>query len=350
MSGFSELIRQRRVQVVGGVVVVVIVAAVASLALAGGKGGGAATATTRGASSTTTIAKKPRAVIAPLTGVPDPTGGAAHRPALTVKIENTNLADPQKGLEQADVVYEEVVEYGITRLLAIYQSQVPPVVGPVRSVRRTDQGVVTPIGGIFVYSGGAAYAISSIQTAPVNIVDETRAGAAMFRDHSRKAPSNLYGIPSKLFAMGGKPVPPPPLFSYRKAHQKVAGPLVTHVGVGFGAGFSVSWQWDAAHGAWTRAVDDPGLAASGTHVAPASVIVMLVNYAGGVGVIGAEAQLVGQGNAVIFTAGHRIDGRWVRPDRAKPAKFVTSTGATIALTPGQTWVELAPVGTPITSF
>ena len=54
------------------------------------------------------------------------------------------------------MIYEEVVESSITRLLAIFQSHVPDVVGPVRSVRRTDQGVVTPIGGIFVYSGGAA--------------------------------------------------------------------------------------------------------------------------------------------------------------------------------------------------
>ena len=77
---------------------------------------------------------------------------------------------------------------GITRLAAIFNSQTPDRVGPVRSVRKTDQSLVWPIGGIFAYSGGAPYAIASINTAPVVRLDETRAGPLMFRDHSRNAP------------------------------------------------------------------------------------------------------------------------------------------------------------------
>ena len=75
-------------------------------------------------------------------------------------------AAKQYGVHQADVVYEEVVEGGITRLAAIFNSHAPERVGPVRSVRKTDQSIVWPIGGIFVYSGGAQYAIDSINTAP----------------------------------------------------------------------------------------------------------------------------------------------------------------------------------------
>ena len=333
---------------IAGGVVVAIVATLVAVALAGGHHSKATA--THAASTTGAAARRPGGVIAPLTGLRDPTSGAAHRPALTIKIENTNLADPQIGLEQADVVYEEVVEGRITRLLAIFQSHVPAVVGPVRSVRRTDQSVVTPIGGIFVYSGGAAYAIASIRTAPVTLVDETRAGSAMFRDRSRSAPHNLYGRPAALFAIGGTPVPPPPLFSYRSAHQTVPGVPVTRVDVGLGAGFSVSYRWDAVHDAWPRSVDDPATEASDPHVAPNNVIVMFVDYVGGVGVIGSEAQLVGQGSAVIFTDGRRIDARWARSDRSKPARFSDATGALVRLTPGQTWVELAPIGTPITSF
>ena len=43
------------------------------------------------------------------------TGASAHRPVLTIKVENTHFAYPQIGLAQADVVYEEVVEGDITR-------------------------------------------------------------------------------------------------------------------------------------------------------------------------------------------------------------------------------------------
>ncbi|HEY5013406.1 MAG TPA: DUF3048 domain-containing protein, partial [Acidimicrobiia bacterium] len=319
--------------------------------LLGGHGGTPrATTVARVTSTTRKAPAPPRGVIAPLTGVRDPTSGAAHRPALTVKIENTPMARPQIGLDRADVVYEEVVEGGITRLLAIFQSQVPAVVGPVRSVRRTDQGVVTPIGGLFVYSGGAAYAIASIRSAPVTLVDETRAGPAMFRDSSRQAPHNLFGRPAALFAIGGAPVPPPPLFTYRTPSQPVPGLPVTQAGVGFGAGYAVAYAWDAVHRAWDRSIfGHPDLVASGVQEAPRNVIVMFVQYSGGVGVIGAEAQLIGSGDAVVLTGGHRITGRWVRPDRARPAQFFDSTGAPVRLNPGQTWVELAPIGTPVTS-
>ncbi|MDQ1465836.1 MAG: hypothetical protein QOH10_251 [Actinomycetota bacterium] len=340
----------KRARIIFGAAVVALVAVTAGFALTGGGGSHAGPTDARHA-STTTAAKKPgaRGVIAPLTGVRDLSGGSAHRPALTVKIDNLKVAHPQSGLDWADVVYEEVVEGLQTRLLAIFQSHVPPLVGPIRSVRRTDQGVVTPIGGIFVYSGGAQYAIDSIRSAPVNLVDETRAGSAMFRDHSRVKPYNLFGRPAALFAFGGNPVPPPPLFNYRGAHAPVAGTAVTHVGVGFAGDFAVSYDWDLKRAVWNRSIfGAPDVLVSGVQLAPRNVVVMLVQYAGGAGIEGAEAETVGRGDAVIFTAGHRIDCRWVRPDRAKPARFLDAKGAVVRLTPGQTWVELAPTGTAIT--
>jgi hypothetical protein len=337
---------------IAGGAAVVIVASLAAVALTGGHHSKAsAPSTTRSthASTTTSAARRPGGPIAPLTGLHDPTSGSAHRPALSIKIDNVQAAHPQTGIDQADVVYEEIVEGGYTRLLAIFQSHVPPVVGPIRSVRKTDQGVVTPIGGLFAYSGGAAYAIASIRTAPVNLVDETRAGSAMFRDQSRPAPHNLYGRPAALFAIGGTPVPPPPLFRYRAAHQAVPGVAVTHVNVGFGSGFAVSYLWDATHQSWDRTIfGRPDLLVSGVQEAPRNVVVMFVQYAGGVGSIGAEAETVGSGDAIVFTAGHEITGRWTRPDRGHAAVFVDGAGAPVRLTPGQTWVELAAVGMPVT--
>ncbi len=109
--------------------------------------------------------------VAALTGLPDPTAVTKRRSALTIKIDNTPEAHPQIGVNEADVVYEEIVEGGITRLAAIFNSNLPTVVGPVRSVRRTDRQIVYPIGGIFAFSGGAQYAVSSIETAPVKLFD-----------------------------------------------------------------------------------------------------------------------------------------------------------------------------------
>ena len=71
-----------------------------------------------------------------------------------MKIENTPEARPQSGLDVADVVYEEVVEGGITRFWAIFNSHAPDHVGPIRSVRRMDPDIVSPLGGVVAYSGG----------------------------------------------------------------------------------------------------------------------------------------------------------------------------------------------------
>src|SRR5579872_1637503 len=129
-------------------------------------------------SSPTTLAPTTTTVppVAPLTGLLDPAGQALTRPALTIKVENTPEALPQWGIDRADVVYEEIVNGGITRLAAIFNSQAPPKVGPVRSVRPTDTQVVWPLGGIFAYSGGAAYAVNSISTVPhLKLLDESTA-------------------------------------------------------------------------------------------------------------------------------------------------------------------------------
>jgi hypothetical protein len=322
--------------------VVALVVALAALAFVSCGGGGS-----KAKKPTPAPAKKAAAaapLVWPLTGLPDPKGDAKTRCAVTVKIDNTSASLPKYGVEQADVVYEEVVEGGLTRLAAIFNSQAPAKVGSVRSVRKTDQSLVTPIGGIFAYSGGAQYAIDSINTAPVVKLDESHAGPTMFRvPRNTKPEFTLYAHVDQMYARCGEPKPPPPLFSYRKAHAPVAGGSVSSVRVGFLAGLAVDWTWDAASGTWQRSVFSRPETASGVPLAPKNVVVMTVSYVGGDPRdfnIGAEATLTGQGKLQVFTGGKVITGTWTRPDRAKPAKLLDATGAEIKLAPGQTWVEL----------
>jgi hypothetical protein len=285
---------------------------------------------------------------APLTGVIDKSGKSFPRPAVTVKINNTGAAK-QYGIDQADVVYEEVVETGITRLAAIFNSHAPDRVGPVRSVRRTDQSIVWPIGGIFAYSGGAQYAIDSISTAPVKQLDETRAGPMMFRDPvgSQYAPFNLWAHVDQMFKAGGEPIPPPPLFNYRKAKAKVVGAPVKSFVVGFqgSPSFATTWDWDARSGTWLRSkFGAPDIDANNVRLTAKNVVVMYVQYLnGGPGAFGAEAELTGSGKLSVFTGGKEITGTWSRPHKEKPAKLLDTNGAVIKLAPGQTWVELPDV-------
>jgi hypothetical protein len=298
------------------------------------------TTTTLAVTTTTTVRHM---ATAPLTGLPDPGRVTAHRPAVTVKIDNTPEAHPQYGTRQADVVYEEIVEGGITRLAAVFNSSAPARVGPVRSVRRTDREIVYPLGGIFVYSGGAQYAVDSIETAPVKLFDESTSGAMMFRDDHRPPPHNLFANVSELIRQGGTPRPPRPLFTYSSSPPAQAAPVRSFT-VDFANGYATSYDWNAKSRSWDRTIfGAPDRDAFGRRVSPKNVIVMYVHYLGGVGVEGSEAVLAGSGVAQVFTKHSVVTGRWTRSSMRRPLVYLNHAGKVIALTPGQTWVELLDV-------
>ena len=297
--------------------------------------------------STTTV---PSYSIAPLTGLPDISGNAVNRPALTVKIENTPDSMPQWGITKADVVYEEIVNGGITRLAAIFNSSVPTKIGPVRSVRPTDTQIVYPLGGIFAFSGGAQYAINSIETAPVKLLNQTSAGSAMYRDPKRQAPHNLYAVGESLFAFGGTPTPPKSLFTYRGAGKKVKGTSVSTFTVNFPSIYPVTWSWNSTSKSWDRTIfGSADITGTGERESPKNVIDMFVNYVNGIGTMSSYGDLQGSGTAQIFTAGKEVQATWSRgPLKSDPVIYKTLTGKVVALTPGQTWVELINTGAKVT--
>jgi hypothetical protein len=306
-------------------------------ALAACSGGGGHTAKKRVAPTT------PKPAVAPLTGLPDPNGESLQRPALSLKIENTPEARPQTNLDAADVVFEEVTEGEITRFVAVYNSTIPDVIGPIRSVRAMDPDIVTPLGGIFAYSGGIPETVDLIRQAPgVNSLDESQAGSAMFRDKSKKAPHNLYGHGQDLLARGGQPVPVRPLFSYLGAGAAFNGDPVAQVDVGFKQGYGVTYTFDAASHTWKRSYGlTPHTAASGQQIAPTNVIVQFVGCCVP-SPEGGAYQTVGQGQAWVLSDGKIVRGQWTRSDRSQPTQYVDATGAPIKLTPGGTWVEFVP--------
>jgi hypothetical protein len=326
------------------VVVVLVVAAIGGLAYFHFKKG------TSTPTTTTTTTTLPRYPTAPLTGMPDPSGLSAKRPALTVKIENTPQALPQWGIDQADVVYEEIVNGGITRLAAIFNSHAPAKVGPVRSVRPTDTQVVWPLGGIFAYSGGAPYAVASISTAPVKLIDESSAGTAMFRDPNLYAPHNLFAIAPQLFAFGGTPVPPPPLFQYRTSKQKATGVAAVSFIVPFPSYYQVTWTWDTTSLSWDRTLfGKADVTGTGVRESPKNVIVMWANYVNGIGTEASYANLQGSGTAAFFVDGKETMGTWSRgPSKSDVIQYKTANGNPALMTPGQTWVELLNDGVTLT--
>jgi hypothetical protein len=119
---------------------------------------------------------------------------------LAVKIDDTQAAHPQIGLQDADLVYVEQVESGLTRLLAIYSSKLPAVIGPVRSARISDIDLLAPFGRIaFAYSGSQTKMRPVLAQANLNNLSAERNPPSIFdRDPDRNGPVNMILYPSLL--------------------------------------------------------------------------------------------------------------------------------------------------------
>lgn len=290
----------------------------------------------------------------PLTGLPA-AGGTALRPALSVKIDNVVAARPQAGVDKADVVYEEVVEGGLTRLLAVYQSTDAESIGPVRSVRPTDPDLASPFGGVFSYSGGSDRFDALIRATPgLTVVSADEDGAAYESRGPHRGDHMTYTSTAALWARAPAGAKPPPAFSpFLPAGQAFAPPgatPTTRVALVVGTQ-PVSFTFDPASKTWKRANGSrPDVLQDGTQVAPTNVIVQYVAYdpvEGAFDSAGAQvdvARMVGTGEALILSDGMLVRGRWSKPAPSAMTTYTDAAGAPVALPPGRTWVELPEPG------
>ena len=275
----------------------------------------------------------------PLTGVV--IGGDVTytpRPALVVKIDNVD-AEPQTGLNQADIVYEEIVE-GATRFAAIFNSMDSTPVGPIRSGRTQDVALLANLNQpIFAYSGANDTVNAALDASDMVILGPSGENG-FFRSGDRSAPHNLYSDTPTLFLRGtaagaGEAVP---IFEYLAPGAQSAGTPVTFAELSIG-GYNVRWDWDPARGFLRSQLGSAHEATDG-QVTTNNVVVLVVAYgqspAGGV----PEAQTTGTGRAVVYSNGLKVEGTWTRATPADPFTLEAG-GAPILLAPGRTWVELA---------
>jgi hypothetical protein len=292
------------------------------------------------------------ATVLPLLGVD---GEVPQRAALGVKIENTSGGRPQSGLAEADIVYEEVVEGGLTRLLAVYHSLDPDSVGPVRSARSTDLSILPELGRpLFAWSGANPTFAAAVEAADLIDVGYAAAPGAYRRVEDRPAPYDLYASPAELRAAAGEPGdPPPPQFSYRAAGRPLAGPGAEPA-VAFdttgsaGVATAIRWEWDGDSGTWRRSQDGTAhVDAAGEQVAVPNVVVRLTPYRDtgirdSVGAVVPEAAMVGDGDAWLLSDGQALPGRWQKATESAPTTFTDRDGEPFLLQPGRTWVEVLP--------
>ena len=271
------------------------------------------------------------------------------RPALAVKVENLPEARPQAGLNSTDVVYEEPVEGGITRFIAIFQCRSSSRVGPVRSARMTDSMVLPQYGHpVFGYAGGVSQVVHAVDAAGVKDENFNIAVNAYQRDPNRPEPHNVYTSTEALWKAASKAHEgaPKPVFQYGDLPDR--SKKVGFLHLDFSSYSDVYWRWNAHRQAWLRFHGtEPHTVESGQQVSATNVVVQVVkiHYNGLADVIGTpspEAVTVGSGKAYILRDGRMIVGRWVRAKAGDLTQFQARSGDTIDLAPGNTWVELFP--------
>lgn len=279
----------------------------------------------------------------PLTGLATPQGVPQH-PVFVVKIENTANGAPQYGLSSADLVVEELVEGGLTRLAAFFYTQTPSKVGHVRSTRTSDIGLVKPTKGQLLASGGAGVAIRQIKRAGVDLHSEDTRNLTLTKDPAKVAPYNrLLDLAScaKVNTSPDAPVPSPylPFGASATAGTTKAGTA----DVRFSRDSTTRWRY--ADGTYRRL---NGHAQKGKDFAPSTVLVLytkqkVAGYRDPAGNPVPETVLTGGGKATVLNGGTALDARWAKKNDAS-SFTLEAGGKPLHLKPGKVFIELVPVG------
>jgi hypothetical protein len=281
--------------------------------------------TVAGTTTTTTIVRQP------LTGVVL----GEPRPALVVKVDNVD-AEPQSGLNQADIVFEEIVEGSQTRFAAVFNSMEANPVGPIRSARIQDVDLLRSLNDpALAYSGANEVVNAALQEAGFELFGEGTPG--FFRVDDRAAPHNLYAYVSALWPQIVSSGDAVPAFEYLEPATEFAGTPVTFAEMMVGS-YPVRWDWDATQQLFLRSqLGSPHELTDGR--ASADTVVVLVLQYGTDPAGGPQAQSVGSGAATVYSAGRKIEGTWSRQSAEQPFTLEAG-GQPILITPGRTWVEL----------
>jgi DUF3048 family protein len=289
--------------------------------------------------------------LCPLTGEEASSDEVAERPALAIKVENIDEARPQSGLLEADLIWEEEAEGGITRFIAVYQCQDAARVGPVRSARLVDAPLLEQLGEpLFGYAGGSGRVKNELADASIIDLNYIDAAQAYTRDESRTAPHDLYTSTRALRrAAGNRGATPESLFMYEDDAPERQG---TRPGRQIVADWSVAtdvvWRYRASDGLYRRFHgEEAHVLEDGSQVAVDNVVVMMVerletSLVDPAGNPVPNFDVIGRGDAIVFRDGRAIRGEWERPEEGEPTRFVGRDGEDIALKPGTTWVMLYP--------
>jgi len=283
---------------------------------------------------------------------------------IAVVVENSGAARPQSGLQDADIVYEYLSEYAITRMTAIYFARIPPAVGPVRSCRMINPylgfayAAVTVCSGVSDGTGGWIVGSASGSVAVPNVMELYDRDVHEFRIGSRAVPHNLYTSGDRAGSLRSEKPQPAGAYAVDAPHDDtVAGvpadpPAVGLHGVtyGYDGGSRQYFRYD--HG--TPFIDE----VTGQQLHVKNVVLLHVPFhdAGWVeddngGAHSVWYDMLGSGSAEVYSDGQVVHATWHMGaagqryfDNHTPVWFTDTAGQVLLLNTGLTWIHVVGNG------
>lgn len=302
----------------------------------------------------------------PLSGLPTAPNVRNRRPIAVVLDNFAPDARPQTGLNRASLVFETLVEGGITRLMVIYLERDAPIVGPVRSARIYFDAWAAGLRAVYAHAGGnsdAMYQIAHMKW--VADMDDLKLpsaagpiGEPYWRSNDRAAPHNLYTATGALRGYAAQASRAiygsyPDTIPHRVPDPYFHRPDLAWIDVGFSsASYNVHWRYDRTSNRYLRSVGgtpsvDP---LSRRPVAPSNVVVLFTPVTPDPDPFasdGVNVHTVGTGRALYFRDGHLVIGTWRKPAISGALELLDPHGAPQPFNPGQTWIEVVPPEVPI---
>jgi hypothetical protein len=275
-------------------------------------------------------------------------GGKIDRPVVALKIENSREARPQSGLENADVVYEEVVEGGITRFMALYHCGQSAKAGPVRSARFDDAKIALPFTRVLAYSGSNAIVEKELNKRSMVSLTELNAGDAFFRVPAGSADiHSLYANTEKIRSQAPKKADAPGdgVFEFGELHEGASS--ARKVTINFTSSNTIEYRWNK--GAWWRfEAGEKFVSATGGQISVPNLLVQQVDVDNSKRIVdpagnpSPDIDLTGKGKALLFRDGHVTKGIWKVKKEGDTPSFETRSGKRFSFAEGPIWVELVP--------
>ncbi len=267
-------------------------------------------------------------------------------PIVVVKIDDTNEAHPQVGIDKADLIYIEQVEGGLVRLAALFSSKLPDYIGPVRSARISDIDLLAQFGKVaFFYSGAQSKLYPVIKEANLFDIGAMHESPKIYtRDPDRIAPYDmvLYG-PEVKKRIADLDVATTKDFGFTFGDLVKKGRRISSVKVNWpAASYSANWNgksWDLLHNGKADVTSD------GIQISPSTFIIQTVvitdsEYQDKLGGVTPLSITVGEGTGWVLRDGFAIKAKWNRPDASSGTTWSDLDGNEIKMAAGQIWVAL----------